>query len=129
MKKTIVLLSCAAFAFLNAAQMAAAEQSSGPLTNASQVLCLSADEASRGIEISIKGVVTAAEQDWGGRFFIQDYSGGVFVENISNVQPAPGDVLAISGVSYPGGYAPIISKPRWKKLGTAPWAVHIPVEP
>ena len=62
---------------------------------------LPAEEASRGAEISIKGVVTAAERDWGGRFFIQDDSGGVFVENISNVQPAPGDVLAVSGVSYP----------------------------
>jgi len=121
------LLPYAAFALLNAAQMAPAEQSIGLLTNASQVLCLSADEASRGAEISIKGVVTAAEQDWGGRFFIQDDSGGVFVENISNVQPAPGDVLAISGVSYPGGYAPIISKPHWKKMGTAPLPAARPV--
>lgn len=127
MRRPIVLLPYAAFALLNAAQMAPAEQSIGLLTNASQVLCLSADEASRGAEISIKGVVTAAEQDWGGRFFIQDDSGGVFVENISNVQPAPGDVLAISGVSYPGGYAPIISKPHWKKMGTAPLPAARPV--
>jgi signal transduction histidine kinase len=126
-RRPIVLLPYATFALLNAAQMAPAEPASGSLTNASQVLCLSADEAARGTEISIKGVVTAAEQDWGGRFFIQDYSGGVFVENISNLQPAPGDVLAISGVSYPGGYAPIISKPHWKKMGTAPLPAARPV--
>ncbi|HUA39330.1 MAG TPA: histidine kinase [Candidatus Sulfopaludibacter sp.] len=127
MRKPIVLLPYATFALLNAAQMASADQSSGPLTNASQVLALSADEASRGVKISVKGVVTAAEPDWGGRFFIQDSSGGVFVENISNVQPSPGDVLAISGVSYPGGYAPIISKPHWEKTGTAPLPAAKPV--
>ena len=121
------MLLYATFALLHAAQMASAEPSSGALTNAAQVLSLSADEASRGAGIAIKGVVTAAERDWGGRFFIQDDSGGVFVENISNVQPAPGDVLAVSGVSYPGGYAPIISKPQWKKLGTAPLPAARPV--
>ena len=98
-----------------------------PLTNASQVLYLTADEAARGIKISIKGVVTAAEPDWGGRFFIQDSSGGVFVENIGSEQPVPGDLLVVSGVSYPGGYAPIISKPHWEKLGTAPLPPAKPV--
>jgi signal transduction histidine kinase len=107
--------------------MVLAGPSTGPLTNASQVLYLPADEAARGVRISIKGVVTAAESDWGGRFFIQDSSGGVFVENISSVQPAPGDVLAVSGVSYPGGYAPIISKPHWEKVGTAPLPAAKPV--
>jgi len=32
----------------------------------------------------------------------------------------PGDLVAISGISHPGGYAPIITKPHWTKLGTAP---------
>lgn len=119
-KRPLVLLPCAAVAFLSTAQAVLAGPLTEPLTNASQVLYLTADEASRGIRISIKGVVTAAEPDWGGRFFIQDSSAGVFVENISSVQPAPGDLLVVSGVSYPGGYAPIISKPHWEKAGTAP---------
>ena len=127
MKRPLVLLPCAAFAFLNAAQTVLAGQLTEPLTNASQVLRLTADEASRGIRISIKGVVTAAEPDWGGRFFIQDSSGGVFVENISSVQPVPGDLLVVSGVSYPGGYAPIVSKPHWEKVGTAPLPAAKPV--
>jgi signal transduction histidine kinase len=126
-KRPIVLLTCAAFALLNTAQIVLAGPSTGPLTNASQVLYLPADEAARGIKILITGVVTAAEPDWGGRFFIQDSSGGVFVENISSVQPAPGDVLVVSGVSYPGGYAPIISKPHWEKVGTAPLPAAKPV--
>ena len=107
--------------------MISAEQSNELLTNAAHVLSLSAEQASHGIKISIKGVVTAAEPDWGGRFFVQDSSGGVFVENISNVQPSPGDVVVVPGVSYPGGYAPIISQPRWEKIGTAPLPAPKPV--
>ena len=97
------------------------------LTNASAILALSGEQAAQGIKISIKGVVTAAEPTWGGRFFIQDSSAGVFVENISPFQPNPGDVLAVSGISYPGGYAPIISKPNWMRLGQAPLPPATPV--
>lgn len=100
--------------------MASAGESTGILTNASSILALSGEEAGLGIKVRITGVVTATEPDWGGRFFVQDASGGVFVENISSEQPLVGDVLKISGVTYPGGYAPIISKPRWEKIGTAP---------
>jgi len=115
------------FALLNAVHLVSAEQTNALLTNACQVLSLSAEQASHGIKISIKGVVTAAEPNWGGRFFVQDTSGGVFVENISNLQPSPGDVVTVSGISYPGGYAPIISRPGWEKVGTAPMPPAEPV--
>ena len=120
LNRLLALVCYATFALLNADQGYSADQSSQLLTNAWEVLSLSADQASLGIPISIRGVVTAAEPNWGGRFFVQDSSGGVFVENISNMQPAPGDEIAVSGISYPGGYAPIVSKPRWEKVGTAP---------
>jgi signal transduction histidine kinase len=126
-KKYLALLFFFIFALVNTGQKGSAQQSSVVLTNASDVLSLSAEQASLGIKISIKGVVTAAEPNWGGRFFVQDSSGGVFVENISNEQPSPGDVITVSGVSYPGGYAPIISQPRWKKVGTAPLPAPKPV--
>ncbi|MDB6017158.1 MAG: integral rane sensor signal transduction histidine kinase [Pedosphaera sp.] len=97
------------------------------LTNASDILTLSAAEALSGIPISVQGIVTAAETNWNGRFFVQDSSGGVFVENLSAQQPAPGDLVAVSGISHPGGYAPIITKPHWTKLGTAPLPLAKPV--
>ncbi len=90
------------------------------LTNAADVLALSANDASSGIPVSVTGVVTAAETNWNGRFFVQDRSGGVFVENKSRKQPVAGDLVEVKGVSHPGGYAPIITKPHWKKIGTAP---------
>lgn len=101
------------------------------LTNAVQILSLRAD-GNFGQDVRLRGVVTAAQpgDEWGGRFFVQDETAGVFVENISTNRPAPGDLLEIEGVSHPGGYAPIISRPQWRKLGTAPLpsAKVVPIE-
>jgi len=126
-KKPIFLALFVAFVFSNTIQRISAQEANAVLTNASAILALSGEQAAQGIKISIKGVVTAAEPTWGGRFFIQDSSAGVFVENISKVQPNPGDVLAVSGISYPGGYAPIISKPNWTKMGEAPLPPATPI--
>ncbi|MBW8864829.1 MAG: hypothetical protein JF609_07885 [Verrucomicrobia bacterium] len=90
------------------------------LTNAADVLALPAKEALLGIPVLVKGVVSAAEANWNGKFFMQDASGGVYVDNRSTFQPRPGDVVEVSGISHPGGYAPVITKPHVKKLGTAP---------
>jgi len=102
-------------------------RASDTLTNASDVLALSAKQASLGVPILVKGVVTAAESGWDGRFFVQDASGGVFVDNKGNQQPAIGDLLEVSGISHPGGYAPVITDPYWTKLGTAPLPEAKPV--
>lgn len=120
MKRRLMPALTIAFALSNALTGIATGQTNQVLTNASAILALSGDQAAQGIKISITGIVTAAEPHWGGRFFIQDSSGGVFVENISDDQPSPGDVLAVYGVSYPGGYAPIISHPHWMKIGERP---------
>jgi len=99
------------------------------LTNAADVLALPDDQASQEIPVSIKGIVTVAEANssWRGRFFVQDPSGGVFVENLTLPQPKVGDVVKISGVTRAGGYAPCITKPKWVKIGTAPLPEAKPV--
>jgi signal transduction histidine kinase len=120
LKKTLtrwLLLVCGFFICSNGLLVARAE---GPLTNTADVLALPPERAVSGIPVSVKGVVTAAEPNWAGKFFMQDASGGVFVDNRTNGQPVPGDVVEVSGVSHPGGYAPIITKPHWKKIGFAP---------
>ncbi len=98
------------------------------LTNASEILALPAERAF-GNEVRIRGVVTAAQPgaEWSGRFFVQDATAGVFVENVGTNQPRPGDLVEISGISHPGGFAPIITSPRWRKLGTAPLPLAKPV--
>lgn len=87
------------------------------LRSAAEVLALPGEQAALGIPVFVKGVVTAAETNWNGRFFVQDASGGVFVEDKELPQPLVGDVVEVSGVTRAGGYAPCITKPHWKKIG------------
>lgn len=91
-----------------------------PLQTAEEVLTLSAADASMRLTVDITGVVTAAEPDWNGQFFIQDATGGVFVENLGRPAPMPGDRITVHGVSHPGAFAPIVSAPEWTRLGSAP---------
>jgi signal transduction histidine kinase len=125
--RRFALLARALFAVVVCGGLQPAGQAGEVLTNASDILALSAARASSGVAVSIKGIVTAAETNWNGKFFVQDSSGGVFVNNISSQQPVPGDVVEVSGESRPGGYAPVISKPHWEKLGTAPLPEARPV--
>jgi len=97
------------------------------IDNAAGVLSLPAREAGKRLKVHITGVVTAADTSWNGQFFIQDASAGIFVENLSANQPVPGDVVEISGETHPGAFAPIISSPVWRKIGTAPLPEARPV--
>src|ERR1051325_1105792 len=97
------------------------------ITRAADVLALSGEQALEGIPVHVQGVVTVAEKYWKGRFFVQDESGGVFVDNVSTNQPDVGDLVDIQGVSHPGAFAPTITKPVWKKTGTAPLPKPRPV--
>src|SRR5437773_2418170 len=96
------------------------------LTKVAAIMSLTHEQATQSIVISITGVVTLAEPTWGGMFFVQDSTGGVFVNN-KNPRPAVGDVVQVIGVSHAGGFAPDIMSPIWKKLGTAPLPEPKPV--
>jgi len=52
------------------------------LTNVGAIMALTHEQATQSIRISITGVVTLAEPTWGGLFFVQDSTGGVFVQRI-----------------------------------------------
>jgi signal transduction histidine kinase len=114
-------------AFLVLAQTAAARQNSELLTNAADVLSLSAEQASGSIKVLVTGVVTAADPTLRGRFFLQDATGGVFVDNADGRRPDPGEVVEVSGITHAGAYAPIITAPLVKKIGTAPLPPARPV--
>jgi len=96
------------------------------LTNVAEIMSLTTEQATQKIHISITGVVTLAEATWGGLFFVQDSTGGVFV-NKSDARPALGDLVQVHGFSHAGGFAPDIVSPEWKKLGTAPLPEAKPV--
>lgn len=90
-----------------------------PLTTAASLLSLTAEQAGGRLGITVTGIVTAAEPDWNGQFFLQDATGGVFVENLGRPAPAPGDLVTVSGFSHPGAFAPIIGTPTWRVAGRA----------
>ncbi len=105
-----------------------AAPANGVLTNAADILALSAKEALAGVPVCITGIVTTAETNWNGQFFIQDATAGIFVVNYdSELQPMPGEVVEVTGVSHRGGYAPTIVRPHLRKLGTAPLPKARPV--
>ena len=114
-------------ALLAAVRSGAAPPSAGALTNAADILSLSTAQASLGLGVRLNGVVTAAEPEWNGQFYVQDDTSGIFVNNLGGPRPTPGDRVEIDGNTASGPFAPIISRPRWKKLGTAPLPPAQPV--
>ena len=90
------------------------------LTNAIDVISLPAEKAAQYIKVSVIGVVTAADPVLNGRFFLQDHTGGVFVDNVNGLRVKPGQVVTVSGITYPGAYAPTITGPKVKVVGTSP---------
>ncbi|HEY2084364.1 MAG TPA: histidine kinase [Verrucomicrobiae bacterium] len=97
-----------------------AQRADGLLTNAEDVISLPPERAALSLPVSVTGTVTAADPALRGRFFIQDATGGVFVDNANGERPLPGDVLQVTGITHPGAFAPIITAPKLVKIGTAP---------
>jgi signal transduction histidine kinase len=120
----LIFLTCAFFTSVISAAPP------GPLTQAQQILSLTEEQAQQHEPVQIQGVVTAADSSWNGQFFVQDASGGVFVDSRIQPSPLPGDVLRVTGVTAPGAFAPIVTQPRWQALGSSrlPYAKSVSIE-
>jgi signal transduction histidine kinase len=90
------------------------------LTNAADVISLPVERAARQLKVQVTGIVTVDVAGLGGSFFVQDATGGIFVDNRNGPMPAAGDVVRVTGVTEKGAYAPVITGPTFLKLGTAP---------
>jgi len=97
------------------------------LTNAADVISLPAEQASRMLKVHVTGVVTASDPVLKGRFFFQDSTGGVFVDNINGLHVDPGDVVEISGITYAGAFAPTVTAPTVHILKKGPLPLAKPV--
>jgi len=115
------------FAFFSGTPSASAQESGVVLTNAVDVISLPAQEAARSRKVAVAGVVTAADPVLKGRFFLQDSTGGIFVDNVDGLRPEPGTVVEVVGISHPGAYAPVITAPQVRQIGTAPLPPAKPV--
>jgi signal transduction histidine kinase len=90
------------------------------LTTAAEVRRLPPSEAAKGYPVRLNAVVTFnnAEQ---GLFFVQDDSGGVYVEAWRHIHPVqPGDRVQLEGLTDSGAFAPIVDVPRLTLLGHGP---------
>ncbi|HXB60359.1 MAG TPA: histidine kinase, partial [Candidatus Acidoferrales bacterium] len=100
------------------------------LTNAVDVISLPADQASRLIRVHVTGVVTASDRVLKGRFFLQDSTGGVFVDNVNGEHLDPGEMVEVSGITYAGAFAPTVTAPKVKVVGkgTLPLAKPVSID-
>lgn len=97
------------------------------LTNAIDVISLPAERASLSLKVLVTGVVTASDPSLKGRFFVQDATGGVFVDNVNGSRLKAGELVEVSGITYAGAYAPTITAPQVRIKGTAPLPAARPV--
>ncbi len=88
------------------------------LTTTAQIRHLSEDEARHAPRVSIRGVVTYYDPNWG-FFFVQDKTGGIFVA-YGNSGLTLGQDVQITGLTGPGNFAPVIMVPQVTLLGKAP---------
>ncbi len=95
-----------------------AQTNSAWLSSARQVHQLSSEEARRRYPVRVPGVVTFCDESIG-QLFIQDETGGIFVEIAGDYgfRMRSGQLLAIEGVSAPGGFAPDIEPRQIRLLG------------
>jgi signal transduction histidine kinase len=112
-----IILACALVMF---GQSALAGETNELLTNAADVISLSAERAARQLNVLVTGTVTATVPTLGGSFFVQDATCGVFVDNRNGPMPQVGDAVRVSGVTEKGAFAPVITGPTYQKVGTAP---------
>lgn len=124
-KQRLIAIALWAYLFLNCghAQVSPPE----PLRTAIEVTSLTDTLAGRQLAVDITATVTAVQTDWDGQFFLQDETGGIWVEYLGSNPPSIGDQLLITGQTHPGAFAPIIAKPKWEIRGKAPLPVAKPV--
>ncbi len=93
------------------------------LTNAAQLRAVSAADAARLLPVKMRGVVTAASPN---TIFLQDATGGTFI-NVPVEHPAvnTGELLEVTGVTYPGRFITGISPAAYKVIGNG----ELPVAP
>jgi hypothetical protein len=91
------------------------------LTETRQVRRLSAAEAAERRPVRLHAVVTYHHRFPGWNpLFVQDATGGIYVEVASGLDLAPGDRIVVEGVSGPGMFAPLVLEPQIRVEGRGP---------
>lgn len=119
------LRSAIAIALLGAPNLFPANAPSAPaqhlniLTSCASVRSLNVQEARRGYPVHLVGVVTYFEP-YTPDLFLQDQSGGIWINWHSGlVQPSPGDLVDLTGITTQVDFAPDVANPVLKVIGHA----------
>lgn len=102
------------------------------LTTAAQVRALTEDEARRAVPVRLRGVFMGEADPPGIAFVIQDETEGIYVQGpphlVANL--ARGDLLEITGVSDPGGFAPYVVAQDIRRVGrqSIPEPIRVPLD-
>lgn len=82
-----------------------------------QLKQMSAEQAEKHYSVHVQAVVTYFDPYWH-LLFLQDSTAAAFVNAVGvNVALRPGDLVDVTGVSDPGDFAPVISKPIITVIG------------
>ena len=106
---------------LDAATLAAIERPGDlpVLTEAGAIRALSAEEAGRHYPVRLRAIVTYADPAWS-MLFVQDGSGGVYVDSHQVADLRAGDLIELEGSTDAGNFAPQIVRPTIRVVGRAP---------
>jgi signal transduction histidine kinase len=126
----LFLLGFAAFA---AAFAAMAQDTATPLQTLQAIRDLDRKIAAQGLPVRVRGVVTFISPSAQGSFFFADETTGVFVAAMDAVRrgmppvkqnfeglPQQGMLVEVTGITAPGGFAPVIIPQKVERLGMAP---------
>ena len=89
---------------------------SGGLDRVSQIRNLSASQAARGLPVRLRAVVTYYDPV-SLELFVQDASGGVYVQSEKPLNIQRGQEIELTGITGPGDFAPEVIKPQVRVLG------------
>ena len=87
------------------------------LTSLQEVRQLSTAEATNGYPVRIHGIVTYHDPSWWNILFVQDATAGIYVNTGGQrLDLKPGDLVEMEGVTGPGEYAPVVTRPRIRTI-------------
>ncbi len=99
------------------------------LTAISRIRNLDARQAGRGYPVKIQGVITYHNPQLS-MMFIQNGSDAIYIQSLDpSMVLLQGKKYEITGFTAPGDFAPIIIKPRYRLIGSAPLPPAIFVTP
>lgn len=97
------------------------------LTNAAQIRALSPEDAAKALPVKLNGIVIMSAA--GNAMVVQTGEEAIYVNDPQwgLGRYRRGDRVEISGVTDPGGFAPVVTVRSCRKIGTAPLPTPIPV--